>query len=284
MAASRSIDVSPRKFRAPEFPIGRALWAFSARDSLIGRTYRFAFLLEAAVMVIDLAVYYFISHTFTRATRASLGSAPSYFAFAAVGIAFTVVVTATSAGLANKMRQEQLTGTLEAVVSQPVSPAQLAVGLTGLPFVVSLARAAVYLLIAVLLLGLAVPNASWPGFVGVLVLSGTALSSIGIASAAATLVVKRAEIIASSITYGMGLVGGAFFPVSVLPAWLRPIGDVVPTRFAYDGLRAALFKGHGFATDLGLLGLYTVVLLPLSVGLFAWALQHAKRSGSVAAY
>jgi ABC-2 type transport system permease protein len=92
------------------------------------------------------------------------------------------------------------------------------------------------------------------------------------------------SIIAGFLIYAMGLVGGAFFPIAVLPAWLRPIGEVVPTRFAYDGLRAALFKGHGFGGDLAMLLLFTVVLLPISVALLSAALRAARRSGTLAAY
>ncbi|MGI8429747.1 MAG: ABC transporter permease [Solirubrobacteraceae bacterium] len=268
----------------PRGSLTTALRAFGTRDFLVGRSYRLAFVLELGLMIVDLAVYYFISRTFTGATRATLGAAPTYFAFASVGIALTVVVNSTSAGLANRMRQEQLTGTLEAVAAEPVSAGQLAFGMSGLPFLASLARAGVYLLIATLLLGVDASRASWPGFVAVLALSGMALASIGIASAAATLIVKRAEFVAGFLTYGMGLIGGAFFPVSVLPAWLRPLGRVVPTRFAYDGLRSALFKGHGFGGDLAALGLFAIVLLPVSVLVFSAALRAARRSGSLAAY
>jgi ABC-2 type transport system permease protein len=264
--------------------LSSALRAFVTRDFTIGRSYRLAVVLELALMVVDLAVYYFISRTFTRATRASLGAAPTYFAFASVGIALTVVVTATCAGLALRMRQEQLTGTLEAMVGQPISAGQLAVGMSGLPFLASLARAAVFMVIAILLLGVDVGHASWPGFVAVLLLSGSALASIGIASAAATLIIKRAEIVAGFVIYTMALVGGAFFPIAVLPAWLRPLGEVVPTRFAYDGLRGALFKGHGFGGDIAWLAVLTVALLPVSVAVLAAALRAARRSGALAAY
>ena len=33
------------------------------------------------------------------------------------------------------------------------------------------------------------------------------------------------------------------FPLGVLPGWLEFMGKLLPTRFAFDGVRAALFEG-----------------------------------------
>jgi ABC-2 type transport system permease protein len=82
----------------------------------------------------------------------------------------------------------------------------------------------------------------------------------------------------------MGFVSGAVFPVSVLPGWLQPLGEVVPTRFAFDGLRAALFEGGGWHGDVLALVLFAAVALPLATALFRAALSWSKRTGSLAKY
>src|SRR4029450_2981798 len=106
-------------------------------------------------------------------------------------------------------------------------------------------RAAFYLLPSGLFFGVSFSQTDWVGFVTVLIASGAALASIGVLLGALVLVMKRGEVLTGAITFAMGLVSGAFFPIDVLPGWLQAIGSIVPTRFAYDGLRSGVFEGGG---------------------------------------
>jgi ABC-2 type transport system permease protein len=254
------------------------------RDFAISRAYRLAFAMDLAFGVIDLAFYYFVSKTFEGAVTQDLGGAPSYFAFVTVGLAITVVIGATSAQLAQRVREEQLTGTLEALVTQPIKSSELAFGLGGLPFLLALARAGVYLIVATALLGVSFAGADWFGFAVVMAATGASLLGLGIALGALVLVIKRATVVVTLATFALGLLGGAFFPVSVLPDWLEPIAAVIPTRFAFDGLRAALFQGGGWESDaVALLGI-AVVGVPVALWLFHTALDHCRRTGSLVQY
>jgi ABC-2 type transport system permease protein len=253
------------------------------RDWRIRTSYRAAFVLDFVLGVLDLAVYYFISKTFTGITG-DLGGAPDYFAFALVGIAVTTVITAAATGLAMRVREEQLTGTLEALLTQPMSSTQLALGMCAFPFVFATVRVATYLLVGALVLSLDLSHADPLGFVVMIAAIGGAMSSIGILSGALVLVIKRGDKLAGLALFGMGLVGGAFFPVSVLPSWLEAIGKVVPTRFAFDGLRSALYVGSDWADDALALALFTIVCLPIALWLFSQALEWGRRRGSLSQY
>jgi hypothetical protein len=128
-----SITATGASISRSSWPRPRAILALARRDLLIYASYRLIMTLDLWIGVLDVVVYYFISETFAGATTESLGAAPSYFAFALVGIAVTVVIQAASLGIATKVREEQLTGTLEALVAQPVTTTELATGLCGLP-------------------------------------------------------------------------------------------------------------------------------------------------------
>lgn len=258
--------------------------ALLRRDALIHVSYRLMLALDLFVGVVDVIVYYFISETFEGATSASLGNAPSYFAFALVGIAVTVVIQAAAVGIGTKVREEQLTGTLEALVAQPVTTTEMAVGMCGLPFLFSTLRVAIYLLLGALAFGLDLSDTSWVGFFAMLVATALAMSTIGIATAALVLVVKRGNALSSLIIFAMGLVGGAFFPVSVLPGWLEAIGKAVPPRFAFDGFRDALYEGSGWASDAVVLAVFAVVALPVAIWLFGRGIRFARRHGTLAEY
>jgi ABC-2 type transport system permease protein len=274
----------PRTSRSDTRSLRRsAIAALVRRDYQIRTSYRLALVLDFFIGALDVVVFYFISQTFGDQTSASLGDAPSYFAFALVGIAVTAVVQATTAGIGIGVRDEQLTGTLEALVTQPLSAVEMAVGMCGMPFLLSAFRVGLYLILGGVLFGVSFADAFWPGLVVLLIVTATAMSSIGIASAAAVMVIKRGQAIAGLLVFGMSLLGGAFFPVSVLPEWLQPLSDIVPTRFAFDGLRAVLYGGDWVGDALALVG-FSVVAVPAAIWLFERALRHGRRAGSLAQY
>jgi ABC-2 type transport system permease protein len=265
-------------------PRARPVLALARRDYLLTRSYRNTFLLEILLGIINLAVYYFISKTFAGVNPGQLQGAPSYFDFAAVGIIMTVVIGSTSTEVASRVREEQLTGTLETLFIQPLTTAEVGLGLVGVPFLFAMARATIYLAVAAAFMGLDVSSANWIGTGLTLLVTGGAMAALGIAGGAFVLVAKRGDLMTAMILFAMGFVSGAVFPVSVLPDWVQPIGKIVPTRFAFDGVRDALFQGSGWFGDVLALALFVVICLPLAIWLFAGGLDWSKRRGSLAQY
>ena len=70
----------------------------------------------------------------------------------------------------------------------------------------------------------------------------------------------------------------------MLPCWLQVVGEVVPTKFAFDGLRAALYQGGGWEDDALALAAIAVVSLPVAMWLFGAALSYGRRSGTLVQY
>jgi ABC-2 type transport system permease protein len=257
--------------------------ALMRRDFELAQSYRLALAFDVGWGVLDLLLYFFISKI-VEPSDADLGGAPSYFAFAVAGIVMSLVVTATSSEIAFRLRDEQLTGTLEILCAQPVRAVELALGLTSFPLVYAVIRSAAYLVIAALTLDLGASDADWPGVVVMLVSAGLAFAPIGVLAAAATVAFKRAGSIASVIVFGMTFVSGALFPIGVLPDWLQTIGQAMPTWFAFEGLRSALFEGSGWTSDASVLLLFAAIAMPCAVWLLACSLRHAKRRGTLAQY
>jgi ABC-2 type transport system permease protein len=258
--------------------------ALVRRDRLIVTSYRLSFVLEAFHGIVGLALYFFISKTFEDLSSSDLGAAPSYFAFAAVGVVMGGVLDATSTSVGYRIREEQVTGTLEAVSTAPVTSLDLCLGLMGFPFFFASVRGAFYLVVAAILMGLDVGNTSWIGIVLVFLATGAAMAPIGILAGAAVLVMKRGQMISATIVYLMTILAGMVFPVSVLPDGLEALSAVIPLRHAFDGARQALFAGTGWEGDVLALVAFAVVLWPLSVFLFGKAGIWARKAGSLSEY
>ena len=253
------------------------------REYASRRTYRLAFLLDLMFGIANLLVYYFISRTLEVAAGSNLG-VPSYFAYALVGIAITNVIGAASTGLAYRIREEQFTGTLEALMVQPVTLSELSAGLAGYPFLFSMGRAAIYILVGGSLLGIDFGRTDWVGFAVMLLVSALAFGALGIILGGVMLVVKRGEALVGLFTYALGILGGAFFPISALPSWLEPIARIVPTRFAFEGLRRAIFLGEYWVRDALILLVMGIVALPLATYFFSRAVDHTRRTGTLTQY
>ncbi|HVF53267.1 MAG TPA: ABC transporter permease [Actinomycetota bacterium] len=260
----------------------RAIAAIAARDYRLLRSYRAALTLDLLFGFLNLVIFFYISRTFDDPVN--LGPAPSYFSFAAAGIALTLVLEAGSTGLVRRVREEQLTGTLEALVVQPIRDHEIAFGLSAYPFGFGAGRAVIYLLLAAAFLGLDLQHADWFGVALILVTSGVAFAAIGIALGALVLVAKRGEIAAAITSLVLGILGGAYFPRSVYPTWLRDLSGLIPIHNAFDGVREALFAGNGYGSDaLGLL-LFASIALPLATLVFSRALRRSRRYGSLSEY
>jgi ABC-2 type transport system permease protein len=117
-----------------------------------------------------------------------------------------------------------------------------------------------------------------------LLVSALAFGSLGIILGGVILVVRRGEALVGLFTYALGILGGAFFPISAFPSWLEPIAKIVPTRFAFQGLRSAIFAGGGWETDALILLVMGLVTLPVANYLFARSVDYTRRAGTLTHY
>ena len=78
------------------------------------------------------------------------------------------------------------------------------------------------------------------------------------------------------------LVSGVYYPLQVLPAALRVVGNASPLTYTLSGLRSALLNGAGIGALLGTIGLLLgigAVLITAGFAAFGRAEARAKRLG-----
>jgi ABC-2 type transport system permease protein len=75
--------------------------------------------------------------------------------------------------------------------------------------------------------------------------------------------------------------------VAILPAWLQIFAYLLPITYALRAMRGALLAGATWsvlAPDLLALCLFCLVLLPLSLWVFRFAVDRARAEGTLAHY
>jgi len=110
---------------------------------------------------------------------------------------------------------------------------------------------------------------SLPGFL--LITLGFALftGAFGLLIAALGRTPEATRGLAIMATLFMLMLGGAWVPAFIFPAWLQKASLVFPTRWAIDGLEAMTWRGQGFQAALAPTGV--LVGYALFFGLLAWA-------------
>jgi len=77
---------------------------------------------------------------------------------------------------------------------------------------------------------------------------------------------------------------GVFYPLSVLPAWMRAVSKILPPSYVFENMRAILGGKAGSPGQLVLALAIDVGYLALACWTFARVHRHAVRSGLIARY
>lgn len=262
----------------------RKAFAFLKRDFFIEISYRFNFLLSAVGIVFSVAIFYFMGKIVDPSYVQE--AAGDYFSFALVGMAMAMFLRTGLGSFAESMREEQMMGTLEAMMSTPTSLTTIILSSALWRFLFTSISVLAYLL-AGMAFGVSFAGADHLAALLLLVLTILSYAALGIISASFIIVFKRGDPINWVVSSLSILLGGVFYPYSVLPGWMQFFSKLLPVTWSLDGMRGALLKGesfHALRGDFLALGIIAAVLLPLALGLFGLAVTYARRIGTLVKY
>jgi len=266
--------------------------AFIVRDFKIYWTYKFWVVFDVIDIAILVATYYFVAQIITPARLVAEGySSGDYFTFAMLGIAFSQYVQNSVHGLTEGVRDEQWTGTIETILSSATNYRSYLLGASLFRFLYG-----TIILVGALGLGLLIggkviltPTTLATGAVFALLLVSGHLA-IGAMSAGIVVMIKRGDPIAWGFTWLTQLVSGVFYPLGLLPWYLKWVGFALPLTYSLDGIRRTFMNGETFfdsaalQTDLVALIAFIIIMVPLSLQVFAWAYRRSQRQGTLGQY
>ena len=178
---------------------------------------------------------------------------------------------------------ERWEGTIEYTFMAPVRRITHLFGICLFAIGYGLARTSVVLVIASMMFGLDFSHADIPAALAVLAASTLPLIGLSILTAVLPLLSpQKGEQMSIAVQGFLLLVSGVYYPLSVLPAVMQVAGAASPLTYALSGIRSSLLDGAGIKEQLPTIGILLgmgVVLIPVSILVFAWAENRAKRLG-----
>ncbi len=263
------------------------LGAFLKRDFLIEISYRTSFVMQIFGIAFTVLIWYFIAGV-VSAPRTTPGlEGVDYFAYVLLGLAFYHYLSSAMMSFAGKIRSEQTTGTLEAMLVTPTSTGTIVLGSSLWDFLLTSVKVIVYLAVGRIFFGVVIRfDSLLPAFL-ILGLTVLAFSGIGILSAAFVLYLKRGDPITYLVASASALMGNVFYPSEDMWPILKTFSRFLPITYALHGLRRALLRGSRFSEllpDIEALILFVLVLLPLGIFAFRLAVRRARQEGSLVQY
>lgn len=262
------------------------LVAFVLKGYTLERSYRPNFFARYVEALTGVVFVYFLGKLFATPPAAVEAYGVDYFTFALVGTAFSQYFNIVFRQFALGLREEMLTGTVEPLLVTVTSPTLALLG--GSLWTVLEGLVILFFQLGLgWLLGARFGDANWAVALLVTLLALVSFSAWGIASAGFVLIFKKGDPIAWLVAGTTFIFGGVYFPVTLLPPWLRIISYLLPVTYALEAIRGALFLGstlRELLLPLAALTAFMVVLLPVSLWLFRHAIGRARRDGSLAHY
>jgi ABC-2 type transport system permease protein len=209
-----------------------------------------------------------------------------YFGFVLLGTVMLTLISPALSSFSSAVSGGLSSGFFEALLVTPTSLPALFAGQTGYAFVWALARV-VLLMIAGAFLGVDVHWLRLPEALLILVAVVAAYAGVGMIAAALVVSLRTNSSTPQAVLVVSTLLGGVYFPTSVLPTAVAPIAEWLPLTPGLRAVRQTLLLGYPLSSVAGdLVQLLALTVASMAVGVLAlrWAFAYARRAGSLSQY
>ena len=265
----------------------RAALALTQASWRTAKSYRFSFVLSFVSLAVTIVPVYFVANALQEFMAPVISSeGRDYFGFVLIGTAILTLVSAALSSFGSAVSGGLSSGFFEALLVTPTPLGLLLAGQTGYSFAWAAARG-ILLVGAGLLLGVDVHWLRLPEALLVTTLLVGAYAGVGLIAAALVVSFRTNAAIPQGALVVSTLLGGVYFPASVLPRSVAPIAEWLPLTPGLRALRQALLLGYPVSTiGSDLLQLVGLALGCALVGVVSlWiAFRYAKKAGSLGQY
>jgi ABC-2 type transport system permease protein len=254
---------------------------------MIARSYKLNLVFSIVALFFTTIPFYFAAH----AMQPLMGDVVrheggDYFGFVLMGLIATSLLTTSLTGVYRAVSGSISSGWLEAQLGTSTSLPVLLVGMSAYDFLWTLLRVTI-LLVYGSTLGV---HVHWSGVLlglPVLLLLCLAYFGLGLVLAAMYLAFRTIGPVQSVIVTGSVLLGGVYYPTSVIPSWIQSLSVVVPMTYGLRATRRLVLEGASMSvvwTDVAMAATIAVLLLIIGTAAFQLSFDHSRRRGTLSQY
>jgi ABC-2 type transport system permease protein len=261
--------------------------AFIRRDFQIETSYRLNFMMMAINSTLPLVLFFFISKIIDPEAESLEKYGGNYFAFVIVGLAFYQYFQRALSSYSRQIQRDQVTGCLEAMLGTQTAPHISILLSTLYSMIFATFQLFIVFLGGYVFFGFRLTQINLVSTSVVFFLSLCVFLSFGLLSSASIILFKKGDPLGWLVMNTNMVVGGAFFPVGVMPEWLQKFAFVVPAKYSLDALRLTMIQGYDLlavSRQSIILALMALFLIPCSIKLLLLAVQKAKKDGTLVQY
>jgi len=267
--------------------IFRPMWAFIFRDFHMNRRYFswiIVFVFYAIINAATIALIGVAAHDYKLTLKLVLGALLWNF------------LSSMFQEIANTIAYERWEGTLEYTFMAPVSRLVHLTGVNLAAIAYSVVRTIIVLGGLMLIVPIHLSGGNLLGVLVVLIVGSAAFMGLGLIAAILPVMSPEKGEQATNIVQGLLLlISGVYYPISVLPFWLRPLAAISPATYALSASRKLMGIDNPASTadhligaplssvlpELAILALMGVIFIPLGLLVFNQAEMWAKRTGKL---
>lgn len=262
-------------------------FAFVERNWYLTKRYWAWELVWITYNVINALSVTFIAPSAQATSGASFSEAQinQFILYLAIGTAVWTFLAVVFDSVTETVTMERWEGTIEYTFMSPVSRVTHMFGSCAYALIHGIVMTTLQLGIMALFFHLDLSHANWP--MALLVLAIGSFSFIGFGTMAAVLPMlytERGAQMAYIIRAIILLVSGVYYPVTILPPFLRALSVASPATYVLDGLRGTLMAGaetYNTWPVIWPLILCAIISIPVGLYIFHLAERYAKRTGKL---
>lgn len=251
-------------------------------------SYRFAFALGVLAPFLSIITFFFIDKLFGYQIAPHLEPfGVNYFSYVLVGIMAGGFLGGSLGAIAGQISREQMMGTMEMLIAAPTSIYTLITAMMVWNLISAVFDIIIYVVAGIFIFGVNFGNINPFSTAVILILSVISFNALGIISASFILAFKRGDPVSYLMNLGMELLGGVFFPITILPEWLQYLSYLFPITYSIRSLEKAVYQGASLIVlwqDVIILLALSLVLIPIAYWSLKAALTYARKKGTLVQY
>jgi ABC-2 type transport system permease protein len=258
-------------------------WAFVERQTNLWKRYWLWEVVWVVYGVVNTLAITFIAKEAGRTGIVSQRQLSRLTLFLLIGTLVWAYLSAILDDMSLVITWERWEGTIEHTLMAPVPRAVHLIGMSVFGVIHATLRTLLILAFSLPFFHVSWAHASWIAAAAVIAVGSVSLVGLGILTGILPMLYpERGEQMSFMVQAAVLLISGVYYGVDVLPGWLQALARISPATYVLRGIRSALLDGHGLSAQLGTLGMlavFGVVMVPLSIYAFSIAERWAKRTG-----